>query len=339
MKLQKTLLAAALAVVGFGVQAAETKSELSGLANVYKYAIDSKDLNSDAIFKLSSVSGDQATFKDGWYQEVVADGKKQLVEYKGDTAAYKDLVSGGQLEIKTKAVTSVTEQTDKVPGVEDTSNIAQNNYWVHSNSSATTTTTTTSENGEYEVIGKLVNYDENGRATAEETSVQFDGKLPGFTDAKVVKTEASLKKDVQIGNLTKEDTQSNANYDFKLNKTNDYVEGLVATIKTAEQKNTAVAAVTGNGLAVLDVPAGAIVDLEKGTVTSTKYEGEQKTSARTELVAYDAKDGSRVVSYGSAYYTLDADKKSLTTYTGDVKSLSLVGAGTAEETTGGKSIS
>lgn len=160
--------------------------------------------------------------------------------------------------------------------------------------------------------------------------------LPGS-----IKTTSSLvKKDIQIGNLTEVATGSNtgglSDYDFKLTQNN--AQGTLATIKATAEGNTSVAAVTGNGLAVLDVTSGALVDLEKGQVISTRTEGSLNKQPATELTAYnDAKDA-RVVEFGGKYYEVKGTD--LVAYEGDTsdKSLTKVGKGTADQITGGLNV-
>lgn len=334
MKFQKTLLAAALAVACFSAQAAVV--EKKGLVDAFKY----QNADKQGLIKVNVISGEQSLIKSGWYTEVVNPdtGLKELKAYEGETSGFTTLVSGGQLAITTKESTKTQTETTigLIPG-QTATNVDQNNYWVFDDAKTETTTTITTDESSYEVSGQFVNYDENGRITTEESTVDYFQVLAP-QETKVTDTKAStVKKDVQIGNLTEEETTAFAKNAFVLDRsaTHANTQGLVATIKTSEQVNTAVAGVTGNGLAVLDVPVGALVNLEKGTVSSTQTTGPLTRSPRTELYAYDTVDGQRVVSYGSDYYTLDAKKEILTTFTGDLSTLKQVGAGTAEETSGG----
>lgn len=326
MKFQKTLLAAALAVVGFGTQAADQLTK-TGLANAYKY----QNADNEEVLKVTVIGGDQTLITNGWYT-VSANG--ELVNYEDDTSAFTTLVSGGQLNINTFESSIVVEETATGSATGTGTNVEQNNYWSYEDASSTTTTTTTTDNSSYVINGQLVNYDENGLLTNEEASVGYAGVLDASVKEEVEVVAATVKKDVQIGNLTEEQTTANAQYNFQLDNSTTNVQGLVATIQTSEQATTSVAGVTGNGLAVLDVPVGAVVNLEKGTVTSTQIIGADTVSPRSELLAYDSVDGKRVVSYGGSYYTLDATQKTLTSYAGDVDTLKLVGAGTAEITSG-----
>ena len=330
MKFQKTLLAVTLAVIGFGAQAADA----TGKANMYAY----QNAAGDEAYRIELISGNQTLIKSGWYTQV--NGELVALEDAAEIAKYSgNLISGGQIDIKTSENKTVIVD-EVIGGVSGSgTNVDQNNYWSFENSVTKTTTTITSGNNSYLVNGQLVNYDENGQYTDVEREFEFskDEQLP--EDVVVETIAATVKKDVQIGNLTEEQRTANAEYAFNIEKTEDAnVQGLVATIKTDSQVNTSVAAVTGNGLAVLSVPDGADVNLEKGTVTSTQIIGAETKSPRAELKAYDTTDGKRVVEYGNKYFTLDAATQSLTTYSGDLTTLVQVGAGTAEETSGATEI-
>ena len=330
MKFQKTLLSAALAVASFTVAAAPVQQ--SGLANIWKYSNSEKA----ELIKLKTISGNQTQFTDGWYEikrttDKAGNPVDNLVAYKGNTAGFTTLVSGGQLNI------TVESDSDTVTGGGSNfaGNVNQNNYWSYGN----TKTTTTTDEVTYTNVGQLVNYDENGRVTSEEDQIKFVGTQVSTP----VTNTSNVKKDVQIGNLTEENrnTSGLAKYDFELSKEKSAqnIQGTLATIKEDANKNTSVAAVTGNGLAVLDVPKGAVVDLEKGTVTSTITKPSGAAAPRAELLAYDTKDGKRVVEYGGKYFTLDAANKTLTAYeVKDKSQLTLIGAGTADETKGGLNV-
>ena len=235
-----------------------------GLVDAFKY----QNADKQGLIKVNVISGEQSLIKSGWYTEVVNPdtGLKELKAYEGETSGFTTLVSGGQLAITTKESTKTQTETTigLIPG-QTATNVDQNNYWVFDDAKTETTTTITTDESSYEVSGQLVNYDENGRITTEESTVDYFQVLAP-QETKVTDTKAStVKKDVQIGNLTEEETTAFAKNAFVLDRsaTHANTQGLVATIKTSEQVNTAVAGVTGNGLAVLDVPVGALVNLEK----------------------------------------------------------------------------
>ncbi|WP_180186192.1 YadA C-terminal domain-containing protein [Acinetobacter sp. YH01008] len=313
MKFQKTLLAAALAAVSFGALAAVNQ------ADVVKYA----NAEGDVLVKVEDANDSNGVVQNGWYK---LEGNK-LTAFTGETKDYTIVVSAGQVQI-TESTPSTTGGTT-TGGLSFDGNVDQNNYWSFGGSTATTTTTTA---GTYTLDGQLVNTDWHGNNGLVDEKITFTGETSPATTATDV---VSVKKDVQIGNITEEDrdTAGKAKYDFTLAGKN--VQGTLATIKTEADANTAVAGVTGNGLAVLDVAKGGVVDLEKGTVTTTSVTGTTTTAPTAVLNAYDDKDGNRVVEFNGKYFK--ATDNTLTAYTGDTSDANLtkVGKGTADETTGG----
>lgn len=313
MKFQKTLLAAALAAVSFGALAAVNQ------ADVVKYA----NAEGDVLVKVEDANDSNGVVQNGWYK---LEGNK-LTAFTGETKDYTIVVSAGQVQI-TESTPSTTGGTT-TGGLSFDGNVDQNNYWSFGGSTTTTTTTTA---GTYTLEGQLVNTDWHGNNGLVDEKITFTGETSPATTATDV---VSVKKDVQIGNITEEDrdTAGKAKYDFTLAGKN--VQGTLATIKTEADANTAVAGVTGNGLAVLDVAKGGVVDLEKGTVTTTSVTGTTTTAPTAVLNAYDDKDGNRVVEFNGKYFK--ATDNTLTAYTGDTTDANLtkVGKGTADETTGG----
>ncbi|UNW06300.1 MULTISPECIES: YadA C-terminal domain-containing protein [unclassified Acinetobacter] len=313
MKFQKTLLAAALAAVSFGALAAVNQ------ADVVKYA----NAEGDVLVKVEDANDSNGVVQNGWYK---LEGNK-LTAFTGETKDYTIVVSAGQVQI-TESTPSTTGGTT-TGGLSFDGNVDQNNYWSFGGSTTTTTTTTA---GTYTLEGQLVNTDWHGNNGLVDEKITFTGETSPATTATDV---VSVKKDVQIGNITEEDrdTAGKAKYDFTLAGKN--VQGTLATIKTEADANTAVAGVTGNGLAVLDVAKGGVVDLEKGTVTTTSVTGTTTTAPTAVLNAYDDKDGNRVVEFNGKYFK--ATDNTLTAYTGDTSDANLtkVGKGTADETTGG----
>ncbi|WP_180002291.1 MULTISPECIES: YadA-like family protein [unclassified Acinetobacter] len=313
MKFQKTLLAAALAAVSFGALAAVNQ------ADVVKYA----NAEGDVLVKVEDANDSNGVVQNGWYK---LEGDK-LTAFTGETKDYTIVVSAGQVQI-TESTPSTTGGTT-TGGLSFDGNVDQNNYWSFGGSTTTTTTTTA---GTYTLEGQLVNTDWHGNNGLVDEKITFTGETSPATTATDV---VSVKKDVQIGNITEEDrdTAGKAKYDFTLAGKN--VQGTLATIKTEADANTAVAGVTGNGLAVLDVAKGGVVDLEKGTVTTTSVTGTTTTAPTAVLNAYDDKDGNRVVEFNGKYFK--ATDNTLTAYTGDTSDANLtkVGKGTADETTGG----
>ncbi|MDM1323892.1 YadA-like family protein [Acinetobacter pseudolwoffii] len=146
-------------------------------------------------------------------------------------------------------------------------------------------------------------------------------------------TGSLVKKDIEIGNLTKESLDSTSNRDFTI--AGDNVYGTVATAAastTTTVTSTSVTGLTGNGLTVVDAPVGSIVDLEKGTVTTVKLSDDAVTT-RAELQAFATEDGARVFEIQNKYYQVEGNK--LVDFKGDVDELTLVGAGVSDTTTGG----
>lgn len=326
MNFQKTLLAAALAIASIGAQAA-TESVLK--ADVVKYT---NAEGTAELYQIKELVGTSTgVVQVGWYEKTT-DGK--LVAYTKDTSGFTTLISAGQVQVnETPSSTVVNPGAEAGPKFTD--NTEQNDYWSFTNSSNSTTTVT---EGSFTLEGQLVNTTLHGNdGVAPEDILGYTGvTLPGS-----IKTTSSLvKKDIQIGNLTEVATGSNtgglSDYDFKLTQNN--AQGTLATIKATAEGNTSVAAVTGNGLAVLDVTSGALVDLEKGQVISTRTEGSLNKQPATELTAYnDAKDA-RVVEFGGKYYEVKGTD--LVAYEGDTsdKSLTKVGKGTADQITGGLNV-
>lgn len=306
-------MAAALAAVSFGALAAVNQ------ADVVKYA----NAEGDVLVKVEDANDSNGVVQNGWYK---LEGNK-LTAFTGETKDYTIVVSAGQVQI-TESTPSTTGGTT-TGGLSFDGNVDQNNYWSFGGSTTTTTTTTA---GTYTLEGQLVNTDWHGNNGLVDEKITFTGETSPATTATDV---VSVKKDVQIGNITEEDrdTAGKAKYDFTLAGKN--VQGTLATIKTEADANTAVAGVTGNGLAVLDVAKGGVVDLEKGTVTTTSVTGTTTTAPTAVLNAYDDKDGNRVVEFNGKYFK--ATDNTLTAYTGDTSDANLtkVGKGTADETTGG----
>ena len=316
MKFKKTLLAAALMITGFSVQAANVVE-----ADVIKYA----NSQGKELLYVKQVDGPtQGVIQVGWYERQ-ADNTLKSVEY--DTSGYTKLISSGQVQVLEKPSTSTPGQT--TGGLSFKGNVDQNNYWSYGGE---TTTTTTVTEGTFTLEGQLVNTTLDGKTTPPEDKLGYTGVT---TPGKVESTKTSTKKDVQVGNITIENrnTSGLANYDFKLDGKN--VQGTLATIKTEANSNTAVSGLTGNGLAVLDVPKDSTVDLEKGTVTTTSIVGNVTTKAPVVLTAYDAKDGKRIVEFNGKYYV--ATDNNLNAYTGDTSAANLtkIGLGTADEKSGG----
>lgn len=326
MNFQKTLLAAALAIASIGAQAA-TESVLK--ADVVKYT---NAEGTAELYQIKELVGTSTgVVQVGWYEKTT-DGK--LVAYTKDTSGFTTLISAGQVQVnETPSSTVVNPGAEAGPKFTD--NTEQNDYWSFTNSSNSTTTVT---EGSFTLEGQLVNTTLHGNdGVAPEDILGYTG----VTLSGSIKTTSSLvKKDIQIGNLTEVATGSNtgglSDYDFKLTQNN--AQGTLATIKATAEGNTSVAAVIGNGLAVLDVTSGALVDLEKGQVISTRTEGSLNKQPATELTAYnDAKDA-RVVEFGGKYYEVKGTD--LVAYEGATsdKSLTKVGKGTADQITGGLNV-
>ncbi len=309
MKFQKSLIAAALAVVGFGAQAA-TVTE-SGEANVHKYSN-----GEDVLYKIKVTNDEGTVFADGWYKQA-ANG--ELSKFEGDVAGFSTLISGGQLE-----TTISYDDQDPIVAGGDLSDEARNYYYAYNNS-----VTIPGSTVGFEMTGQLVNTELTGR-----DGIDPEEEIAAAYPLEQLEPTGSLvKKDIEIGNLTKESLDSTSNRDFTI--AGDNVYGTVATAAastTTTVTSTSVTGLTGNGLTVVDAPVGSIVDLEKGTVTTVKLSDDAVTT-RAELQAFATEDGARVFEIQNKYYQVEGNK--LVDFKGDVDELTLVGAGVADTTTGG----
>lgn len=329
MKFQKSLLATALLVVGFSAHAA-----VDAKANVTKYKIDGQDyLVVDEI-----VTGSSSNLKQGQWFAVDKDGQLKAAEAQKVTDANK--IAAGMVEVTNVGSTTPGTTTPKENSKHD-SNADNNDYWSYEQT--TTTTTTPGSTAGFTLKGQLVNVDENGNTAPVHGDV-YQLK-PGEPTDTTQTTTSTVKKDIHVGNLTEVKDGNNsggkAKYDFKLTQNN--AQGTLATIKAQAEGNTSVAAVTGNGLAVLDVPKNGLVDLEKGTVTFEKTVGKTTTEKNIALTSYKDKDGKDVVKVGTGaaaqYYLAKpgaSEKNSiLEAYTGDTTKLTQTGYGLADKTSGG----
>lgn len=336
MKFQKTLLAAALAVSSFTAMAANQ-------ANITRYdSADNKSfIHIDSFANNATAVG---TIQVGqWYEYDATSQEIKLATNQSLPAGFQK-VAAGMVEVnETKSGTGTSP--DPIVTVNSnsayTDNVGQNNYWTYGGDVETTTTTTINvEGSKITLNGKLVNTQQNGN-TAE-----FNGDInstldvqPEITTTTTTSNTLTSKKDIHIGNLTEVATGSNTNklakYDFTLEQNN--AQGTLATVKELASNNTSVAGLTGKGLAVLDVAQGGVVDLEKGTVTFSKIEGDNKIEKAIALTSYkDKVTGDSIVSFGGKYYSVDKNK-GLTEIKGDVPVQNLVqdGYGLADTEIGG----
>ena len=331
MKFQKTLLAAALAVVGFGAQAATEANVTKYVANGTEYLV---------VDEIVSGKGDSLLEVNQWYK--ITNGQiTKTEEPKGDLQK----VAAGMVKYESKGNgTSTSATTEDKNSFKD--NVKQNDYW--SVVTESTTSSTAGKESDFTLKGQLVNATENGNTSNvhESFDVLYEGKVIGETNTSVI----HAKKDIQVGNLTQVATGSNtdglAKYDFSIVKNN--AQGSLATIKELNSQNTSVAAVTGNGLAVLNVPNDpkAIVDLEKGTVTFTKSSGDVVKEKNISLTSYEA-GTDEVIKVGTGadakYYLASKDALNekntvLTEYKGDTSKLKQTGYGLADKESGGKTV-
>ena len=320
MKFQKTLLAAALSIVSFSALSADDVK-----ANLAKYLINGVEYAVvEEITQNNIISAGQwflvTTKSDGKTQELTPTDTQQL--------------TSGQLAISKGQITfdyASSVERDVIPGSktevnETKDNVGQNNYWYTGNTTTVVTDKVTETfTGKLQLEGKLVNPDENGNSTDYEglPTMSFILEPVVLEPVGGETTITQVKKDIQIGNLTQvngANTSDLATYDFTLEA--NQAQGTLATIKTAADGNTSVAAVTGNGLAVLDVAQGGVVDLEKGTVTfSDKTDSTTRKGIDTTAYTIDAE--TTVVKVDNEYYVFKKGDTSnvLTKYTGDTAAL------------------
>ncbi|WP_228257098.1 YadA-like family protein [Acinetobacter piscicola] len=218
---------------------------------------------------------------------------KELKVFTGDTSAYTKLISGGQVKAQYDA-----------DDVSDNKQInTQNDYWAHN--SATTTGL------EFKLDGQLV--DSAGNVVDNIDYFNVD------------KTVALASKSVEVGNIGSL-VQVQADRNYTLSKSSENAQGVIANDKSA------VTALTGNGLALVNNSNGAVIDLTKGTATTTNVSGSSKVSSQ-ELKAYTTSNGGKVFQVGSDYYAVNGTQ--LTKFTGDVASLTQYAAGMADNFSAG----